>query len=119
LSEDDVLAAAEGLDDELSNVTRLLVLSALYIVGPMYEGDLARLLGVSWGKLSTHLRRLEEAGYIRRRRVIGEDRPRVLVRATELGVARLLRHLEAASRLREAASRKAHRRPPAESLFPE
>ncbi|RLE77946.1 MAG: transcriptional regulator [Thermoprotei archaeon] len=117
MSESEVLAAAEGLDGELSNVTRLLVLSALYIVGPMYESDLARLLGVSWGKLSTHLRRLEEAGYVSRRRVVGEDRPRVLVMATELGVARLLRHLDAVSRLREAASRRKRERPSAESLF--
>jgi len=64
-------------------------------MGSMYEGELASLLGFSWGKLSTHLSRLERTGYMRRRPVLTRERPRVLVEITERGAERLMRHLAA------------------------
>jgi len=74
------------LDPILMNPTRFIIATTLYLFGPKKEGDLKKMLGIPWGNLSTHLRRLEEAGYIRRRHVLTVRGPRVLVSLTERGV---------------------------------
>ena len=96
-----IVAITEGFDEELASITRLLILSTLYILGPCTRANIAKLLKLSWGKLSTHLSRLERAGYIERVRVITEERPRVLVKITDKGAEKLLSHLNAILRLHE------------------
>ena len=65
----------------------------------MYEADLAKLLKISWGKLATHLNKLEKAGYIKKQKVIGEDRARTLIKPTKQGITKLHQHLEALTQL--------------------
>lgn len=43
---------------------RLMVLTYLYVVESADYVFLTRLTGLTWGNLSTHLTRLEEAGYV-------------------------------------------------------
>jgi DNA-binding MarR family transcriptional regulator len=43
---------------------RLMVLTYLYVVESADYVYLLRLTGLTWGNLSTHLTKLEEAGYI-------------------------------------------------------
>lgn len=43
---------------------RLMVLTYLYVVESADYVFLKRLTGLTWGNLSTHLAKLEEAGYI-------------------------------------------------------
>ena len=43
---------------------RLIVLTYLYVVESVDYVFLMRLTGLTWGNLSTHLTKLEEAGYI-------------------------------------------------------
>jgi len=97
----EILKTANKIDPLLSNTTRLLILASLYIIGPMYEADLVKFLKISWGKLASHLTKLEEAGYIKKQIVIGEDRPRVLVKPTKLGITKLHQHLETLTQLHQ------------------
>jgi len=98
----EIVTITEEFDEELANITRLLILATLYILGPSYEASIVKLLKLSWGKLSTHLSRLEKAGYVERIRVVTEERPRVLVKITDKGAKRLLSHLNAILRLHKA-----------------
>jgi DNA-binding MarR family transcriptional regulator len=43
---------------------RLMVLTFLYVVESADYTSLLRLTGLTWGNLSTHLTKLEEAGYV-------------------------------------------------------
>jgi len=74
------------LDPILMNPTRFIIATTLYLFGRKKEGDLKKILGIPWGNLSTHLRRLEEAGYIKRRHVLTVRGPRVMVSLTERGL---------------------------------
>ncbi|RLG62858.1 hypothetical protein DRO21_06865 [archaeon] len=74
------------LDPILMNPTRFIIATTLYLFGQKKEGDLKKILGIPWGNLSTHLRRLEEAGYIKRRHVLTVQGPRVMVSLTERGL---------------------------------
>ena len=65
----------------------------------MYEADLAKFLKTSWEKLATHFNKLEKAGYIKKQKVIGEDRPRTLIKPTKQGITKLHQHLEALTQL--------------------
>ena len=95
----EIIETANKIDPLLSNTTRLLILASLYIIGPMYEANLAKLLKTSWGKLATHFNKLEKAGYIKKQKVIGEDRPRTLIKPTKQGITKLHQHLEALTQL--------------------
>ena len=57
-----IVAITKGFDEKLANITRLLILLTLYILGSCTRASIAKLLKLSWGKLSTHLSRLERAG---------------------------------------------------------
>jgi len=95
----EIIETANKIDPLLSNTTRLLILASLYIIGSMYEADLAKFLKTSWEKLATHFNKLEKAGYIKKQKVIGEDRPRTLIKPTKQGITKLHQHLEALTQL--------------------
>jgi DNA-binding MarR family transcriptional regulator len=52
------------IDQVIHAPARLMVLSYLYVVDSADYVFLMRLSGLTWGNLSTHLTRLEEAGYV-------------------------------------------------------
>jgi DNA-binding transcriptional ArsR family regulator len=52
------------IDQVIHASARLMVLTYLYVVESADYVFLLRLTGLSWGNLSTHLTKLEEAGYI-------------------------------------------------------
>ncbi len=53
------------IDQVIHAPARLMVLTYLYVVESADYVFLVRLTGLTWGNLSTHLTKLEEAGYIR------------------------------------------------------
>ena len=99
-SEEEGIPGLEDLDQTLINTPKLLIMVALYLFGPLYESSLAKMLGLTWGRLSTHLAGLEKAGYIERRRTLAPDRPRVVVSITKKGSAALIETLDALIKLR-------------------
>jgi DNA-binding MarR family transcriptional regulator len=52
------------IDQLIHAPARLMVLTYLYVVESADYLFLQRLTGLTWGNLSTHLTRLEEAGYV-------------------------------------------------------
>lgn len=75
----------------------IVVTMALHVVGPQRPGELSRGLGIDKGTLTSVIRRLDEAGVVRRRPVDGDARG-YLVSLTADGTA-LVDHL-AEQRLR-------------------
>ena len=63
-----------------------LVLAVLWERGPQGVGDLASLLRMDFGTLSSMLKRIESKGLIRRRRRVSDER-RALVDLTSKGVS--------------------------------
>jgi len=53
-----------SIDQTIHAPARLMVLTYLYVVESADYVFLMRLTGLTWGNLSTHLTKLEEAGYV-------------------------------------------------------
>ncbi len=64
---------------------RLMVLTYLYVVESADYVFLAQLTGLTWGNLSTHLTKLEKAGYVEIRRGFDGKKPRSTIRLTAQG----------------------------------
>ena len=58
------LHALAEIDQVIHAPARLMILTYLYVVQSADYVFLLRLTGLTWGNLSTHLSRLEEAGYV-------------------------------------------------------
>lgn len=70
----------------LSERNRLLILTSLLAAdGPLDFVTLLEHLGLSKGNLSTHVRRLEEAGLVEVRKEFVDRKPRSSYLCTELG----------------------------------
>lgn len=52
------------IDRVIHAPARLMVLTYLYVVESADYIFLMQLTGLTWGNISTHLRKLEEAGYV-------------------------------------------------------
>ena len=81
-------------DDVVFHPKRFVILTVLFLFKEMTEGDLAKAAGMSWGSLSTHLKKLEEKGYIERRKAITVRGVRTVVRITELGYSKYREEVE-------------------------
>ena len=66
---------------------RLLVMASLYVVESADYTFLMRQAGLTWGNLSAHLSKLEEAGYIQVEKTYRGKRPYTLVRLSDTGRA--------------------------------
>lgn len=78
------------LDPLIHADARLRVMSALNTLGPkesMAFPKLREILSMTAGNLSTHLRKLEDAGYIAQNKVIEGRSPATYVGITAKGVA--------------------------------
>jgi DNA-binding MarR family transcriptional regulator len=64
---------------------RLVVMASLYVVESGDYTFLMRQAGLTWGNLSAHLSKLEEAGYIEIEKTYRGKRPYTLVRLSENG----------------------------------
>jgi DNA-binding MarR family transcriptional regulator len=66
---------------------RLVVMANLYVVESADYTFLMRQSGLTWGNLSGHLSKLEEAGYIQIEKSFRGKRPYTLVRLSDNGRA--------------------------------
>ena len=64
---------------------RLMVLAYLYVVESADYVFLMRLTGLTWGNLSTHLTKLEEAGYVAIRKEFRGKKPHTTISLTKQG----------------------------------
>ncbi len=84
----------EGLDPVIHERVRLGILGILAQADEVSFRELKAALNVSDGNLASHLRLLEERGYITVRKTFVGRRPRTYYRLTEEGRKRFLHYLE-------------------------
>ncbi len=72
-------------DENIFNPRRFVIMTILYLFKSMTEGELAKATDIRWGSLSTHLKRLEDKNFIKRKKVITSRGLRTMVEITEKG----------------------------------
>ena len=73
------------IDDAIHGRLRLGIMAYLSTVSPAIFGELKEKVGATDGNLSTHLRKLEDAGYIRQEKRFVGRRPQTRIFLTEDG----------------------------------
>jgi DNA-binding MarR family transcriptional regulator len=83
-SDPDFSGIAE-LDRLVHEPARLMVMASLYVVESADYTYLMRQADITWGNLSAHISKLEEAGYIEVEKTYRGKRPYTLVRMSPQG----------------------------------
>ena len=73
------------IDPIIHAPARLMVMTYLYVVDSLDFVYLKRITGLSWGNLSTHLTKLEDAGYVRMSKGFQGKKPKTMIELTKLG----------------------------------
>ena len=73
------------IDDVIHGRLRLGIMAYLSTVSPAIFGELKEKVGATDGNLSTHLRKLEDAGYVRQEKRFVGRRPQTRVFLTDNG----------------------------------
>jgi len=76
-----------GLDGIIHAPARLMVLTNLYVLDSADYVFLMRQTGLTWGNLSAHLTKLQEAGYVAIDKEFRGKKPHTTVRLTAQGRA--------------------------------
>lgn len=85
----------DAIDDVIHGRLRLGIMAYLSAVNPASFPELLEKTGTSNGNLSTHLTKLETAGYIRQEKGYKGKRPQTLVHLTEKGRNAWIKYLNA------------------------
>jgi DNA-binding MarR family transcriptional regulator len=86
-AENPSLQPIANLDRLIHEPARLMILAVLYVVESADFTFLLRQTGLTWGNLSSHMSKLEEAGYIEVEKTFKGKRPNTMLRLTEDGRA--------------------------------
>ena len=92
-----------GIDDVIHGRLRLGIMAYLASVSPAIFGELKAKVGATDGNLSTHLRKLEDAGYIEQEKRFVGRRPQTRIHLTKQGRAAWLAYLDRMRALLDAA----------------
>lgn len=79
------LKQLEEIDSLIHSPTRLKVIVYLYLVESIDFVYLKRVTDLSWGNLSKHLTKLEDAGYVATEKTFENKKPKTLIWLTEDG----------------------------------
>ena len=82
---DAALHPLADIDQFVHTPARLMVLAHLFVVESVDYVFLNRLTGLTWGNLSTHLAKLEEAGYVLIEKEFKGKKPHTTIRLTHEG----------------------------------
>jgi DNA-binding MarR family transcriptional regulator len=74
-----------GIDRLIHEPARLLITAHLYVVDSADYVFLMQNTGLTWGNLSSHLSKLEAAGYVEMTKEFVERKPHTMLRLTEEG----------------------------------
>jgi DNA-binding MarR family transcriptional regulator len=86
--------ALAGIDRTVHEPARLMVLTYLDAVETADFTFLMRLTELTWGNLSSHLSKLEEAGYTQTKKEFVNKKPHTMIRLTDQGRAALQSYRE-------------------------
>jgi len=73
------------IDPLIHAPARLRVMTYLYVVDSIDFVYLKRVTGLSWGNLSTHLTKLDDAGYVKISKTFQDKKPNTMIQLTEDG----------------------------------
>ncbi|MFN2234901.1 MAG: winged helix-turn-helix domain-containing protein [Anaerolineales bacterium] len=79
------LEKLEEIDPVIHSPTRLKVMTYLYLVENIDFVYLKRVTDLSWGNLSKHLTKLEEAGYVVMEKTFENKKPKTLIWLSDQG----------------------------------
>ncbi len=79
------LSSLVDIDRLVHEPARLMILANLYVVESSDFVFLMNQVGLTWGNLSAHLTKLEEAGYLEMEKAFKGKRPNTQLRLTEKG----------------------------------
>src|SRR5512136_810890 len=79
------LAALNEIDRLIHEPGRLMLMALLYVVKSADFTFIMSQTGLTWGNLSAHMSRLEQAGYIEVAKAFKGRRPNTLLRLTPAG----------------------------------
>ena len=73
------------IDKAIHSPARLMIMTYLNVVECGDAVYLMNQTGLTWGNLSTHISKLEEAGYVDVKKEFVNKKPRTVIQLTELG----------------------------------
>jgi DNA-binding MarR family transcriptional regulator len=82
---DDELKAIQNIDKLIHEPARLLLMSHLFVVESADFLFLQRQTGLTWGNISSHLRKLEKAGYVAVEKEFIDKKPHTTLKLTDKG----------------------------------
>ena len=82
---DNELRGLTELDRLIHEPARLLIVALLSVIESADFTFLMQQTGLTWGNLSSHMSKLEEAGYIEVEKTFKGKRPNTMMRLTETG----------------------------------
>jgi DNA-binding MarR family transcriptional regulator len=74
-----------GIDRVVHEPARLVIMANLYVVESADYTYLMNRTSLTWGNLSAHLSKLEEAGYVNIKKEFMDKKPHTMVRLTDEG----------------------------------
>jgi DNA-binding MarR family transcriptional regulator len=81
------MAGAMGVDRLIHEPARYLIMSHLYVLEGADFVFLMRQTGLTFGNLSSHLSKLEKAGYVTVKKEFVDKKPHTMLELTRLGRA--------------------------------
>ena len=81
----EILQPLTDIDRLIHAPARLMVLTYLYVVESADLVFLQNLTGLTWGNLSTHISKLEEAGYVAVVKSYKDKKPHTMISLTDAG----------------------------------
>ena len=76
---------SKDIDKVIHEPARLLIMTQLYVVQEADFIYLMRKTGLTWGNLSSHMTKLETAGYIDVEKTFVDKKPHTILKLTEQG----------------------------------
>ena len=76
---------SSDIDKVIHEPSRLKIVAQLYVIESADYQFLMKQLGFTWGNLSSHLSKLEEAGYVNIEKEFVDKKPRTTVSLTPAG----------------------------------
>lgn len=83
----DDLQSIVDIDRTIHEPARLMIMVNLYVVESADFTYLMRQTGLTWGNLSSHMSKLEDAGYIEVEKEFKGKKPNTMLRLTDQGRA--------------------------------
>lgn len=80
-----ITLSADEIDKLIHEPARLMIMAYLYVVESADFLFLRSQTDLTWGNLSSHLNKLEKAGYIEVEKEFVERKPRTMLHLTETG----------------------------------